>query len=707
MPDKDVNNNEMSMKKSILLSACAIAILSACSNQTTTATAQRVTPEAEVKLNELADTLKDRWRLQDGGIAWQVNDSHEDHIEMSGEQISAIIYYGSDAQGQLTLKRKLVWPMLRTIPNDTHASLIHDFPLSVSPAITLDGEPIAAEALTRVTIDGTLNLTSLLSSGHSKQQTSKVSLSRTLSPSTTGPKMIERLRFSNQSEQAVTLELAPLQYRVETDANKGVYGRYLIQASSDKTGQFSLAPGANLDLFVTFEAHRADEQAADTAFTPAQEILSRQDYVAELNQNLRLETPDPVLNKMFEFAKLRSAESIFRTKGGLMHGPGGGRYYAAIWANDQAEYINPFFPFLGDKRGNESAINSFAHFARYMNDEGRAIPSSIIAEGDDYWNGAGDRGDCAMIAYGASRFALAYGDKLQARELLPLIDWCIDFSYKKQTLDGVIASDSDELEGRFPAGEVNLSTNMLTYGALISSAYLNQELGRSELASEYRRRAKALAGAIEAYFGATVQGFDTYQYYLGNDKLRAWIALPLTFGLFERKQATLDALLSDYLWSPEGIYSEAGNKTFWDRATLYAFRGIFSAQETDTAMRYFKYYSRKRLLGEHVPYAVEAWPEGNQRHLSAESALYARVVTEGIFGIEPTGFNRLKVAPYLPTGWDNMCLRQIRAFKHQFDLCVDRTQAKGDDAYQITVQQHDGKVQQFSWDGKGPVAVSL
>jgi hypothetical protein len=27
-----------------------------------------------------------------------------------------------------------------------------------------------------------------------------------------------------------------------------------------------------------------------------------------------------------------------------MHGPGGLRYYAAIWANDQAEYINPWFP---------------------------------------------------------------------------------------------------------------------------------------------------------------------------------------------------------------------------------------------------------------------------------------------------------------------------------------------------------------------------
>ena len=33
-----------------------------------------------------------------------------------------------------------------------------------------------------------------------------------------------------------------------------------------------------------------------------------------------------------------------------MHGPGGEAYYAAIWANDQAEYVNPFFLFLGMKR---------------------------------------------------------------------------------------------------------------------------------------------------------------------------------------------------------------------------------------------------------------------------------------------------------------------------------------------------------------------
>lgn len=654
--------------------------------------------EAQINLNDLANTLQNRWQLTGQGLIWQVSDTHEDHIEMSGEQTSAIIYYGSDEQGNLSLKRKLVWPMLRTIPNDTHASLIHDFDVSVSPKVHIDGKVISKAKLTQVRIDGALTLKTSLNK--------QVLLTRTLAVSPTKAMMVERLEFTNNSENSINIAIDKLDYLITTSKEKGVYGAYNIQATSNGVNELSLMPGQSITTFVDF---KATKQGQSTEFDGAKELQARIDYVKGLQGDLQLVTPDPIINTMFEFAKLRGAESIFRTKGGLMHAPGGGRYYAAIWANDQAEYINPFFPFLGDDNGNESAINSFRHFARFINEEGRYIPSSIIAEGDDIWDGAGDRGDCAMIAYGASRYALAKADKAQAIELLPLIDWCIKYSYSKKSSQGVIASDSDELEGRFPAGEINLSTNMLTYGSLVSASYLNNELGRVELARDYQKRAIELRDNIEKYFGANVQGYETYRYFEGNTKLRAWIALPFTFGVFERKQGTLDALLSDNLWSADGIYSEAGNKTFWDRATLYAFRGIFNAQETDTAMRYFKYYSRKRLLGEHVPYAVEAWPEGDQRHLSAESALYARTVTEGMFGIEPTGFSRMKVAPYLPSGWHNMCLNNIRAFANNFDLCVSRkTQvSKDEEQFEISISSEIGHKQIIPWHGKSPISIEL
>jgi hypothetical protein len=643
---------------------------------------------ANQTLDGLANTLTDRWKLSDQGIQWHVKDQHEDHLEFSGEQMSAIIYYGADDKGNLSLKRKVVWPMLRTIPNDTHASLIHDFALEISPVVKINGRHIKNEKLTTVNFNGVLTLSSDVGQN--------VTLLRVLSPSTTKPVLIEQLHFVNNGESPVSIDAGELNYTFVTDSKNGAYGAYTIVAKSKSCGTIKLEKN---ETFIVNVQYVATKQGEKSSFNGNDEISKRHAYVASLQQNLQLVTPDPVLNKMFDFSKIRAAESIYRTKGGLMHGPGGGRYYAALWANDQAEYINPFFPYLGDKTGNESAINTYRHFARFMNDEFKAIPSSIIAEGIDIWDGAGDRGDCAMIAYGASRFALAYGKEAEAKALLPLIDWCIAFSFNKMSKEGVIASDSDELEGRFPSGDYNLSTNMLTYGALTASTDLNKALGRNKAADDYAKKAINLRNAMEKYFGANVQGFDTYRYYEGNDKLRAWIALPLTMGIFDRKEGTLEALLSPLLWSENGIYSEAGNNTFWDRATLYAFRGIFAAQETDTAMRYFKYYSRKRLLGEHVPYAVEAWPEGNQRHLSAESALYARVVTEGIFGIEPTGFKQFNLAPYLPSEWDNMCLNNIRAFDTRFDVCVQR-QSKN---FEVTITDENGNKELLAWDGLAPL----
>lgn len=81
-----------------------------------------------------------------------------------------------------------------------------------------------------------------------------------------------------------------------------------------------------------------------------------------------------------------------------------------------------------------------------------------------------------------------------------------------------------------------------------------------------------------------MEGYDTWRYYTGNTRLRAWIALPLVMGFNEQKAGTLAALLSPQLWSENGIYTASGDKTFWDRATLYAFRGMFNAGATDTAM---------------------------------------------------------------------------------------------------------------------------
>lgn len=418
--------------------------------------------------------------------------------------------------------------------------------------------------------------------------------------------------------------------------------------------------------------------------------------------SLVLETPDPVIDKMMDFAKVRACESIYATKGGPLHGPGGESYYAAIWANDQAEYVNPFFPYTGYDYGNASALNSFRHFARFMNPEYKTIPSSIIAEGDDIWNGAGDRGDCAMIAYGASRYALARGDRKEAEELWPLITWCLEYCRRQINADGVVASDSDELEGRFPSGDANLCTSSLYYDALISASYLAKELGKPN-GSQYAKQAKQLRKNIDKYFAHDVEGFDTYAYYKGNDVLRSWICIPLTVGIDERAKGTIDALFSPRLWTENGLLTQAGDKTFWDRSTLYALRGVFAVGATEKAMEYLKKYSNTRLLGDHVPYAIEAWPEGGQRHLSAESGLYGRIITEGMFGIRPTGFNSFTLSPRLPKDWDFMNLKNIKAFGKDFDILVAR---ESPDNLKVTIINDDKSSVYKISDGKS-VAVKL
>jgi hypothetical protein len=392
-----------------------------------------------------------------------------------------------------------------------------------------------------------------------------------------------------------------------------------------------------------------------------------------IDGSLVLETPEKVIDTEFRFAKIRASESIYRTKGGLMHGPGGESYYAAIWANDQSEYVNPLFPFMGYQIGNESSLNCYKQFARFMNDQYKLLPSSIIAEGLDTWGGAGDRGDAAMNAHGATRYVLARGSVEEAKELWPFIKWCLEYTRRQLNDAGVPRSDRDELEGRFPAGEANLCTATLYYDGLVSAAYLAPLVGEPKsVANTYRKQAEDLYKAINKYFSANVSGFETYRYYDGNTVLRSWICMPLCFGFKERAEGTLAALYSPKLLTVDGLLTAEGDVTFWDRSTLYALRGAYVAGAADQATKQLLDYSNRRLLGTHVPYPIEAWPEGSQRHLSAESGLYCRIITEGLFGIRPTGFNSFNLTIQLPTAWNEMALRHVKAFGGDFDIEVKR-----------------------------------
>lgn len=605
---------------------------------------------------------------------------YSDHIEMSGEMVSFVTRWNIDEMKNFSQERSLVFPMLRTIPNNTHASLMYRMQTDIISLLGVNGLAPVQLGVKKVSINGALQVVSqygigVVNTGAARKRAPSpvVEITYTGFPSTTLPMMCETYEVKNIASRPLTVAVPEFVQKAKTDPAKGVDGAYIIQAEIYGNGTYIIEPGKSITFGAAFQAYREKNEKAITPDVKA-EYAKRMAYVKNsIDGSLVLETPEKVIDTEFRFAKIRASESIYRTKGGLMHGPGGESYYAAIWANDQSEYVNPLFPFMGYQIGNESSLNCYKHFARFMNDQYKLLPSSIIAEGLDTWGGAGDRGDAAMNAHGATRYVLARGSVEEAKELWPFIKWCLEYTRRQLNDAGVPKSDRDELEGRFPAGEANLCTATLYYDGLVSAAYLAPLVGEPKsVANTYRKQAEDLYKAINKYFSANVSGFETYRYYDGNTVLRSWICMPLCFGFKERAEGTLAALYSPKLLTVDGLLTAEGDVTFWDRSTLYALRGAYVAGAADQATKQLLDYSNRRLLGTHVPYPIEAWPEGSQRHLSAESGLYCRIITEGLFGIRPTGFNSFNLTIQLPTAWNEMALRHVKAFGGDFDIEVKR-----------------------------------
>ena len=619
------------------------------------------------------------WKLTENGISRSADSEFYDNLEMSGGKISAIVNYGTDRDGRLVLSRDLFFPGLRMSSRDTHATLHSSHNNDERDRFSVDGaefEEIAEE----FRFDGILHCQSTDKSG-------RLRIVRHVFPCVDLPAYVEYTTVENVSAAPLTVSVKGID---KTTYLRGAAGTYAVNIFRESVC-VKLEAGEKLCGTLCFSAglHTVPPIKADGQT----QLVKRMEFVKLIcDENLTLDCGDKELAAFFRLAKLRAAESIFDTAVGPLHSPGGGPYYAAVWANDQAEYACPFFPYLGFERANKASLNAYDLFANFMSPDGTPIPSSIIDEGRFYWCGAGDRGDAAMYLYGCSRCLLALGDEKAARDRFWTLRWAADYCLSKLTADGVVASDSDELEGRLPSGSENLCTSSLTYGGLVSAAALARELGETDVALQWETAASKLYDAIDRFFGSTVSGFDTYRYYAGNNVLRSWICIPLTMDIFDRAEGTADALLSDRLFRDDGLLSIEGETTYWDRSTLYAFRGLLSAGACDRTYPFMRRYVLRRLRGAHVPYAVEAFPEGSQRHLSAESALFCRVVTEGMFGIIPVGLRRIRLRPSVPLALGKVKLSRIRACGGCFDVEIERLA----DVYSVAVFHADGSIDRLS-----------
>jgi hypothetical protein len=609
------------------------------------------------------------------GITWDITNEkrlpHEDNIEMSGSMVSGIITYKVDANNRVNISRDIIFPQLRnyTKPNESmyRAYLRSPYNDEILPVITFEKRKYEIGKLDSIQINGKISFFFKENDG--------IKVIRSFFPSMDKRLFVEKWTLINSGSTSKTIGIGATEF---SQNEVGWNGQYQRKINTDAKSQVSIAPGEKYEFGIFFSATIDQEAQPEKSVTQVER--QRDLFLDSIQNNLQLRSPDKMLNTLFYFSKIRASESIFKSRLGLVHSPGGGNYYIGIWANDQAEYSGPFFAYLGYQTGMQAAMNAYRIFKQNIPKDGSKMWASFELD-VTFPFGEYDRGDAAMIAYGATQFLMASGDIKKAEEIWPLIDWCLKYCDKRITKDGVVASESDELEGRFPSGKANLSTSSLYYGALRQASNLAKAMGKParEIAN-YQQRADRLSKSIEAYFGANIEGLNTYKYYKENITLRSWICLPLVVGLNARKDATLDALFNK-LWSANGVLTELkpddnSGKVFWDRGTLYAFKGAFKAGAADKALEKLTAYSKTRLTGFRVPYVVEAWPENGMAHLSAESALYCRIFTEGILGIEPTGFQNFTLKPNLPADWDFMEVKNIYAFNTVLSIQLKRENKK-------------------------------
>jgi len=611
----------------------------------------------------------------DNGITWNLTGErrlpHGDNLEMSGQQVSGIIGYKVNNAKQVEITRDIIFPQLRKYSKSNEsmyrAYLRSQYTDDILPVITLGEKKFETGDLDSVRIRGKISF-------YFKQRDG-IQVIRSFFPSMDKRCFVEKWTLINKAQNPQSLNIGA----TELNQNEtGFHGQYHRKIATDAKPLIRINPGEAYTFGIYFTAQLNDEPEPENNFASIEH--KRDLFLDSVANNLVLKSPDKTINTLFYFSKIRAAESIFRSRLGLVHSPGGGSYYVGIWANDQAEYSGPFFSYLGYQTGMQAAMNAYRIFQNNIPKDGGKIWASFELD-VTFPFGAHDRGDAAMIAYGAIHFLLASGDRNKAEEIWPLVNWCLEYSRKRITAEGVVASESDELEGRFLTGSANLSTSSLYYGALIQAARLAKAMGKApDLIADYQKRAKNMAAAIESYFGANMGGLETYKYYKENKTLRAWICLPLVVGINQRKAGTLDALF-DKLWSTNGVLTElkpedTGDKVFWDRGTLYAFRGAFKAGAADRALERLSSYSATRLTGFRVPYAVEAWPENGMAHLSAESALYCRIFTEGLLGMEPASFDSFLLRPNLPAKWNQLEVKNIQAFGTIVTIELKREQSK-------------------------------
>jgi hypothetical protein len=561
-------------------------------------------------------------------------------------------------------------------PDNFNKIMVDEGPAS-DPELRINNVVLKTESPASVTFDGMLTFNYPDNKG--------IVVTRTIYPSNNQAFVLEEWQLRNNSGKPVKMSVSAFRRVNYTDEE--------IVAVRTCTGiePASVEPGGVLNFTVSIQGKeiKSPDRVPDVALEHAARAAMAH---SAWKGPGRLETPDPALDLAFALQKFHILECPAETWKGIITHNGSLRYSPGIWANDPVEYSSPVFPFFGNEQLNDAALNMYRIWMGYCRENGiRPFPGSF--EYASLKLVQKERGDDAMVLYGLSKFLLFLGDPKAAAEMWPLIEFSAQSVQGHLTREGIIASETDEMEGRYPTGDANLSTSSLAYSGYRQAARLAHDLGKKSVEMDFNKRADALRKAIEVNFGAEIEGFKTYRYFKENTTLRGWILLPVAMGINDRLEGTVAALVSDKLWPGrlEGadILAESIRPTEWARETYYALRVLFKAGRTEEALDLTRRVVKAQVFGEQGPY-----PDEDAIDMLCPGSLYPRVFTEGMFGIVPTGLRSFTCTPWLPREWPRMALRDLRTFGQSWDLVVERV----GDKQKITVSSGD----QILFTGMGP-----
>lgn len=608
------------------------------------------------------------WKIDKDGVfldvEWQRLQNMRDHVAMSGRAVDMVLEWGLDSERRLQGKRVARWPQLKIQEGKNSLVCLEEaFEMGEEAIPLVHDVPLVPGQVVEIGFDGIFTV-------HSRHQEG-VYTTRRIFPASSASVIIDLVDVVNKGVSPVTVTIPHWKNERQAKQN-GVKGNIVIEEFIIGAGEYTMSPG-EMRKYAVIRSARQEDSSVPYLDDPEVEYDARMSFLSEMKNALILETPDTVLNTLFYFSKIRAAESVFCAgKGGILSSGGGSRGLTVAWSDDQAQYTAPFFPYLGNKVALEGAMNVYRRYHEQWKDSSVAPPAGANGEGKPPRLLEGDRGDAAMIASGLGRFLLANGDAAGVRELYSLLEKCLSYCEGRKKDTSVIASDRDDLNARKSDGEANLRTNMLYYDALVSASCLSGEM--EEKGQSDAEKAIKLKKDIQEVFETKIHGWKTYKYTdaSANESLHYAIAYPLISGYEECKEDSVKALINNRLWMPQGIRAlESNNAPLRGRYSLLALQGIITAGYQDLALPYLQNYSGIHLLGGHVPYVCDNSRRAGEQ-APAESTLYCRLFIEGMFGIRPIGFRTFTCTPRIPSLWERMRLKNIKAFGSCFNMEVIR-----------------------------------